>query len=121
MPSFKAETVVKTKIEKVCQKIYGAKSVTYAAAANSMIKKIEEGGFAKFPICVAKTQYSFSADPKLYGVPKDFDVNVRDIVLNTGAEMIVAIMGDMMRMPGLPKDPQAVRIDLVNGNIEGLS
>ncbi len=112
---------VKTKIEKVCQKIYGAKSVTYAAAANSMIKKIEEAGFGKYPVCVAKTQYSFSADPKLYGVPKDFDVNVRDIVLNTGAEMIVAIMGDMMRMPGLPKDPQAVRIDLVNGNVEGLS
>ena len=86
-----------------------------------MIKKIEEAGMADFPVCVAKTQYSFSSDPKLYGVPTGFEMNVRDIVLNSGSEMIVAIMGDMMRMPGLPKDPQAVRIDLVNGNVEGLS
>ncbi len=111
---------VKTKIEKICKEIYGAKNVTYSAAAAKTIKKIEEDGFKEYPVCVAKTQYSFSADPKLYGVPTDFEVNVRDVVLNSGSEMIVAIMGDMMRMPGLPKDPQAVRIDFVNGKIEGL-
>ncbi len=112
---------IKTKIEKICTEIYGAKKVTYSSAAEKIIKKIEEDGFKEYPVCIAKTQYSFSADPKQYGVPKDFEVNVRDVVLNSGSEMIVAIMGDMMRMPGLPKDPQAVRIDLVNGNIEGLS
>lgn len=112
---------VKTKVDKICKEIYGAKEVTYSAAADKMIKKIEESGFGKYPVCIAKTQYSFSADPKLYGVPEDFEMNVRDVVLNSGSEMIVAIMGDMMRMPGLPKDPQAVRIDLVNGKVEGLS
>ncbi len=112
---------IKTKIEKICTEIYGAKKVTYSSAAEKIIKKIEEDGFKEYPVCIAKTQYSFSADPKQYGVPKDFEVNVRDVVLNSGSEMIVAIMGDMMRMPGLPKDPQAVRIDLINGNIEGLS
>ena len=112
---------IKTKIEKICTEIYGAKKVTYSSAAEKIIKKIEEDSFKEYPVCIAKTQYSFSADPKQYGVPKDFEVNVRDVVLNSGSEMIVAIMGDMMRMPGLPKDPQAVRIDLVNGNIEGLS
>ena len=78
-------------------------------------------GISYYPICIAKTQYSFSADPKAYGVAKDFDLNVRDIIINNGAEMIVVIMGDIMRMPGLPKDPQARNIDIVNGNIEGLS
>ena len=112
---------IKTKIEKICTEIYGAKKVTYSSVAEKIIKKIEEDGFKEYPVCIAKTQYSFSADPKQYGVPKDFEVNVRDVVLNSGSEMIVAIMGDMMRMPGLPKDPQAVRIDLINGNIEGLS
>ena len=86
-----------------------------------MIKKIEEQGFSSYPVCIAKTQYSFSSDPALYGVPKDFEMNVRDVVLNSGSEMIVAVMGDMMRMPGLPKDPQAIHIDLVNGEVEGLS
>ena len=112
---------IKTKIEKICKEIYGAREVTYSGNAEKIIKKIEEDGFKNYPVCVAKTQYSFSADPKLYGVPKDFEVNVRDIVLNSGSEMVVAIMGDMMRMPGLPKEPQAVHIDLINGNIEGLS
>ena len=112
---------VKTKIEKICKNIYGAREVTYSASAAKMIKKIEEQGFASYPVCIAKTQYSFSSDPALYGVPKDFEMNVRDVVLNSGSEMIVAVMGDMMRMPGLPKDPQAIHIDLVNGEVEGLS
>lgn len=112
---------VKIKIEKICKQIYGAKDVTYSAVADKMIKTIEEAGLGKYPVCIAKTQYSFSSDPKLVCVPKDFELNVRDVVLNSGSEMIVAIMGEMMRMPGLPKDPQAVRIDLVNGNVEGLS
>jgi len=112
---------IKSKIEKICKNIYGAKNVTYTAQASKMIKKIEEDGFASYPVCIAKTQYSLSGDASLRGVPKDFEMNVRDVVLNSGSEMIVAIMGDMMRMPGLPKEPQAVHIDLVNGQIEGLS
>ncbi len=112
---------IKVKIEKICKNIYGAKNVTYTAQASKMIKKIEEDGFASYPVCIAKTQYSLSGDAALRGVPKDFEMNVRDVVLNSGSEMIVAIMGDMMRMPGLPKEPQAIHIDLVDGQIEGLS
>ena len=119
--TYEENDAVKTKIEKICKNIYGAREVTYSAAAAKMIKKIEEQGFASYPVCIAKTQYSFSSDPALYGVPKDFEMNVRDVVLNSGSEMIVAVMGDMMRMPGLPKDPQAIHIDLVNGEVEGLS
>ena len=110
-----------TKIEKVASQIYGAKGVTYSPAAAKKIKQIEELGISHYPICIAKTQYSFSADAKAYGVAKNFDLNVRDVVINNGAEMIVIIMGDIMRMPGLPKVPQAQKIDIVDGNIEGLS
>ena len=70
---------------------------------------------------MAKTQYSFSEDPKAYGSPRDFDLEVRDIVINTGAEMIVLVLGALVRMPGLPRSPQALRIDYVDGFIEGLS
>ena len=112
---------IKTKIEKICKNIYGAATVTYTPQATKMIKKAEEEGFASYPVCIAKTQYSFSGDPNLRGVPKDFEMNVRDIVINSGSRMLVAIMGDMMRMPGLPKEPQAMHIDLVDGQIEGLS
>ena len=112
---------VRTKIEKVSSQIYGAKGVTYSPAAAKKIKQIEELGISHYPICIAKTQYSFSADAKAYGVAKDFELNVRDVVINNGAEMIVIIMGDIMRMPGLPKVPQAQKIDIVDGNIEGLS
>ena len=78
-------------------------------------------GLEYAPVCIAKTQYSFSSDPKAYGVAKDFELKVRDIIINNGAEMIVVVMGEIMRMPGLPKEPQARHIDIVNGLIEGLS
>ena len=78
-------------------------------------------GLAHLPICIAKTQYSFSTDPKAYGDVRNFEMKVSDIVINKGAEMIVVIMGDIMRMPGLPKEPQAVNMDVINGQIEGLS
>ena len=115
------EDSVRTKIDKVTKQIYGAKDVAYSIIALKKIKQIESLGISHYPICIAKTQYSFSADPKAYGVAKDFDLNVRDIIINNGAEMIVVIMGDIMRMPGLPKEPHARNIDIVNGNIEGLS
>lgn len=82
---------------------------------------IKQFGFDKYPVCIAKTQYSFSEDPKAYGMPKDFEMTIREFVINSGAEMIVAIAGNIMRMPGLPKSPQAERIEVVDGVIEGLS
>ena len=115
------EATVEEKAEAVCRKIYGADGVTFAPAAKRMIQRIRELGIEHYPICIAKTQYSFSADQKAYGVPTGFTINVRDIVINTGAEMLVLVAGDIMRMPGLPRSPQAERIDIVNGEIEGLS
>lgn len=112
---------IPVKVKKVAEKIYGAASVAYSTLAEKKIKQIEEMGFSNYPICIAKTQYSFSADPKAYGVAKGFELTVRDIVINSGSEMIVVIMGEIMRMPGLPKIPQAQKIDVVNGLIEGLS
>ena len=112
---------IKTKIEKVAKKIYGAASVTYTKAAEKQLLRIQKIGLEHYPVCIAKTQYSFSADKDLYGCPKDFNINIRDLVINSGSEMIVAIAGDIMRMPGLSKSPQAERIDIVNGLIEGLS
>ncbi len=112
---------IKTKIEKVCKNIYGASSVTYSKAADKMLLRIQRLGLEHYPVCIAKTQFSFSSDKTLYGCPTDFSINIRDFVINTGAEMIVAIAGDIMRMPGLAKSPQAERITIVNGLIEGLS
>ena len=112
---------VRTKIQKVAEQVYGSSSVVYTTLADKKIKQIESLGIGHYPICIAKTQYSFSSDPKAYGVAKDFELKVRDVIINNGAEMIVVIMGEIMRMPGLPKDPQAKRIDIVNGVIEGLS
>jgi len=109
------------KIEKVAHSIYGASVVTYNSAARRWMKRIEKLGLSHYPICIAKTQYSFSADPSIYGAVDNFEFNIKDIVLNNGAEMIVAIAGEILRMPGLPKVPQATRIDIINGEIEGLS
>lgn len=112
---------VRQKIWKVCRNIYGAASIEYSPAAKNKMKLIKDMGVDHYPVCIAKTQYSFSADPKAYGYMKDFPMHVRDIVINNGSEMNVVIMGDMMRMPGLPKSPQANRIDIVDGKTVGLS
>ncbi len=112
---------VKTKVEKVAKNIYGAASVVYNTLAEKKIKKILEQGISHFPICIAKTQYSFSSDPKARGDVRGFELKVVDIVINRGAQMLIVIMGDIMRMPGLPKEPQALHIDIVDGHIEGLS
>ncbi|MDR1880232.1 MAG: formate--tetrahydrofolate ligase [Tannerellaceae bacterium] len=112
---------VREKVQKVAKGIYGASSIVYTTLAEKKIRQIERLGISHYPVCIAKTQYSFSSDPKAYGVAKDFELKVRDIIINNGAEMIVVIMGEIMRMPGLPKEPQAKQIDIVNGLIEGLS
>ena len=119
--AYNDDDTVEEKISKVACNLYGANMITYSAAAKKKLKRIQELGYGYFPICIAKTQYSFSTDSKLYGVVKDFEFHVRDIVLNAGAEMLVIIAGEIMRMPGLPKEPQALHIDIVNGEIEGLS
>ena len=112
---------IETKVRKIAQSIYGANGVVLKPAAKKKLARIKELGLEHFPVCVAKTQYSFSEDAKAYGLPTNFDITIRDFVINTGSEMIVAVAGDIMRMPGLPKSPQAERIDVVNGVIEGLS
>ena len=112
---------VERKIEKVACNLYGASVVTYSIHSRKMLKLIEQMGITHYPICIAKTQYSFSADPKIYGAVDNFEFHIKDIVVNHGAEMIVAIAGEILRMPGLPKVPQADHIDIVDGLIEGLS
>ena len=112
---------LRTKIEKVARHLYGAASVTFAKPALTRLRLAETLGLSHFPVCIAKTQFSFSDDPKQYGAAEGFDFLIRDVVINAGAEMIVAIAGDIMRMPGLPKAPQALNIDYINGEITGLS
>lgn len=112
---------IRTKIEKVAKTIYGADGIDIAPAAMKRIKLAEEHGMSQFPVCIAKTQFSFSGDAKKYGVATGFRLQIKDVVLNAGAEIIVAIAGDILRMPGLPKVPQANHIDFVDGEIVGLS
>lgn len=119
--TYSDEDSLQTKIEKVAKNIYGAASVTFAKPALNRIKLAETHSMSHFPVCIAKTQFSFSADQTKYGVAKDFNLLIKDVVINAGSEMIVAIAGDILRMPGLPKVPQANNIDYVNGEIVGLS
>ena len=113
---------IRTKVQKVAQKIYGASSIVYTTLADKKLRQIESLGISHYPICIAKTQYSFSSDPKAYGVAKDFELKVRDVIINNGAEMIVVVMGEIMRMPGLPAKPMAIGMDIdENGVITGLS
>jgi formate--tetrahydrofolate ligase len=112
----------KEKIEAVAKKIYGAASVTFSEKANKMLQLVHTSGLDHFPVCVAKTQFSFTPDPKRVGAPTGFNFDINDIVINQGSEFIVAIAGEMMRMPGLPKVPAAEIIDIdENGEITGLS
>lgn len=109
------------KINKIATKIYGANSVKFSLTTQKKLKLIKRLELSHYPVCIAKTQYSFSDNAHSYGVPKDFSITINDLLINNGAEFIVAIAGNIMRMPGLPEDPQANRIDIVNGLIEGLS
>ncbi len=120
--TYKDEDPLKDKINAVATKIYGAKGVTYDSSAAKMLEKIETMGFGNLPVCIAKTQYSLSDDPKVLGRPTDFTVNVREVYVSAGAGFVVAIMGSMMTMPGLPKVPAAEGIDYneETGKITGL-
>ena len=112
---------IEEKVNKIAKNIYGARSVIFKKSALNKLARIKLWGMERFPVCIAKTQFSFSEDPKQVGVAKNFDITIRDFVINGGSEMIVAIAGEMMRMPGLPKIPQAEKIDIVRGQIEGLA
>jgi formate--tetrahydrofolate ligase len=119
---YKDDDSLIAKVEKVATEIYRAKSVTISAAARSSFKQIEKMGFGHLPICIAKTQSSFSTDPKQLGATSDHVIEVREVTLNAGAGFVVAICGTIMRMPGLPKHPAALDIGLdMNGNIVGLA
>ncbi|MDD2288966.1 MAG: formate--tetrahydrofolate ligase [Bacteroidales bacterium] len=115
------DDTIEQKIWKVAHNIYGARNVFYYETARESMEKIRELGLGHYPVCIAKTQYSFSTDPKVYGVARDFEMNIHDLIINNGAGMIVAIAGDILRMPGLPKKPQAVFMDINDGMITGLS
>ncbi len=119
--SYDLDLSIEEKCRAICQKIYHADDVEFTAAAKKQMKQLTELGFDKMPICMAKTQYSFSDDPKLLGAPKGFTVTVRNLKVSAGAGFIVALTGDIMTMPGLPKVPAAEKIDVdENGVITGL-
>lgn len=120
-PIYEDDCSLKDKIETVAKEIYGADGVTYAPAAQKMLKKIEDMGFGHLPVCMAKTQYSLSDDASRLGRPEGFTVNVREVYVSAGAGFVVAITGAIMTMPGLPKVPAANGIDVsADGVITGL-
>jgi formate--tetrahydrofolate ligase len=115
------ETSILEKIEKIAKEIYKAKGIEVDEKTKEQIKKIEQAGFGKFPVCIAKTQYSFSTDPKLKGAPSGHTLSVREVRLCSGAEFLVVVCGSIMTMPGLPRVPAADNIKLnKKGEIEGL-
>ncbi|MDR7358449.1 formate--tetrahydrofolate ligase [Paeniglutamicibacter sulfureus] len=121
-PLYDLDRPVEEKIQTVVREIYGGAGVEYSAAATRMLKQIHDNGWDNLPVCMAKTQYSFSDDPTLLGAPEGFTLHVRDLIPKTGAGFIVAITGTLMTMPGLPKVPASMRMDVdENGRAVGLS
>ena len=119
--AYELNETIEDKIKAVAQKIYGAEDVEFTDEAKLHIKEIEELGYSNLPVCIAKTQYSFSDDPKNLECKELFNIHVQDVVLRAGAEFIVVLTGKIMTMPGLPKTPSAENIDLdENGNIVGI-
>ncbi|MBR6542205.1 MAG: formate--tetrahydrofolate ligase [Anaerotignum sp.] len=118
---YEDELNIVEKVNKVCKEIYGAGNVNFSAAAKKTLDQIDKLGFNHFPVCIAKTQYSLSDDPKVLGRPEGFEVTVKEIRISAGAGFIVVLLGDVMTMPGLPKKPAALNIDIdEDGNIVGL-
>jgi formate--tetrahydrofolate ligase len=108
------------KVNAIAKRVYRASEVTADAKVRNQIKKLQEDGYGHYPVCVAKTQMSFSTDPQLRGAPEKHVVNIREVRLAAGAEFVVMVCGDIMTMPGLPKVPSATKIDLVDGKVVGL-
>ena len=120
-PLYDVEMSIKDKLHKIATEIYGAEGVDYSKKVNKTIANIEKLGYDKMPICMAKTQYSFSDDPTLLGAPEGFRITISDINISRGAGFLVALTGDIMTMPGLPKTPAADKIDILpSGEIVGL-
>ena len=121
-PLYPDDYSLEQKIETVAKEIYGADGVTYSDAAKKELKHIEEMGFGKLPVCMAKTQYSLSDNPQLLGRPSGFNINVREVYVNAGAGFVVVLTGKVLTMPGLPKVPAAYAIDYdeENNKIVGL-
>lgn len=120
-PLYEDNLSIKEKIEKIATEIYGARGVVYEPAAEKQIAKIESLGFAKFPVCMAKNQYSLSDDAKKLGRPENFDIHIREAYVSAGAGFVVVLTGAVMTMPGLPKTPAAFNIDVTDdGKIVGL-
>lgn len=119
--AYELDDSIEEKITKVVQTIYHGSHVIYDKKVRKQIRQLTTLGFANLPICIAKTQYSFSDKPQLIGAPEDFDITVKELRLSAGAGFIVVITGEIMTMPGLPKVPAAETIDIDNdGNITGL-
>ena len=119
--SYELDIPIEKNIDAVVKKIYGGDGVEFSSAAKKQLKRLEQLGFGNLPVCIAKTQYSFSDDPTLLGAPTGFTVTVKNVKVSAGAGFIVVLTGDIMTMPGLPKSPAAERIDVdENGRITGL-
>lgn len=119
--SYETEISIENKIEAVVTKVYGGDAVSYTPVAKKQLEAIETLGFGHLPVCIAKTQYSFSDDPSKIGAPKDFTVTVKSLKIAAGAGFVVVLTGDIMTMPGLPSKPAAENIDVgENGIISGL-
>jgi formate--tetrahydrofolate ligase len=120
-PLYKLDLSLKEKIEAIATQVYGAKRVVYTVEAERALANYEVHGFRELPICMAKTQFSLSDDPKLVGRPGDFQITVRDVSISAGAGFIVPLTGTISTMPGLPKEPAAEKMDIdENGKITGL-
>jgi len=112
---------IKTKMELIARKMYGAREIAYTPEANRDLKLVEKLGYGGLPLCVAKTPTSLTDDPGVAGRPQDFEITVKGFILSAGAGYVVPLLGDILRMPGLPASPQAHRADLVDGTVRGLS
>ena len=119
-PIYDLEESIKDKITKICKEIYGAENVEFLQAAKNQMARFKKNGWDKLPICMAKTQYSFSDNPKLLGRPEGFTITIRELKPSIGAGFIVALTGDIMTMPGLPKEPAANKMDVIDGKTVGL-
>jgi formate--tetrahydrofolate ligase len=111
---------IKNKIKTIATKVYGAVEVEYSQEAKNQIVRMKRLGLDKLPICMAKTQYSLSDNPKLLGRPSNFNITIREIKPSAGAGFLVALTGDIMTMPGLPKEPAGSKMDVVDGKVVGL-
>ena len=121
-PLYTPDTPLAEKLRTVAREIYRADGVDFVGPAVGQLAQLEQEGYGDLPVCMAKTQYSFSDDPTLLGAPRGFRITVRDLVVNAGAGFVVALTGDILRMPGLPRVPAANGMDVFDdGTIVGLS